>query len=158
MLTSLTAVTSSAARAGPKPAAPAFMRDLAAYGYQFGSGEGELRDAGPWQAAVAWVVVYALRPEISKYQSTCVLEGEAPGPKSSGASRPRLFPNSTRPIPSNVVNGEDEVREPGTLEGIVRKVALVIVATASSAWIGRFTRASDSTDDRSSRSTVPEYD
>jgi hypothetical protein len=110
-----------------------------------------------WQAAVAWVV-YALRPEISKYQGTCVLEGEAPGPKGSGASRPRLFPNSTRPIPSNVVNGEDEAREPGTPEGIVRKVELVIVATASSAWIGRFTRASDSTDDRSSRSTVPEYD
>lgn len=86
-----------------------------------------------WQAAVAWVVIYALRPEISKYQSTSVLEGEAPGPKGSGASRPRLFPNSTRPIPSNVVNGEDEAREPRTLEGIVRTVALVIVATLGSA-------------------------
>jgi hypothetical protein len=64
-----------------------------------------------------------------------------------------------RPWPSVkiVVNGEDEAREPGTLESIVRRVAPALVGTASSAVIGRFTRTSD-LEDAPSRSTVSAYD
>jgi hypothetical protein len=32
----------------PQAGGTGVMRDLAAYGYRFVSGEGELRDAGPW--------------------------------------------------------------------------------------------------------------
>lgn len=62
-----------------------------------------------------------------------------------------------RPLPSIkvVVNGEDEAQEPGTLEGIVRKVAPAVVGSASTALIGRFTRLSDSTRARPSSSPVP---
>ena len=64
-----------------------------------------------------------------------------------------------KPLPSIkiVVNGEDEAREPGTLESIVRRVAPALVGTASSAVIGRFTRSSDLEDARS-RSTATAYD
>jgi hypothetical protein len=64
-----------------------------------------------------------------------------------------------KPLPSIkiVVNGEDETREPGTLEHIVRRVAPALVGTASSAVIGRFTRSAD-VGDAPSRSTVPAYD
>jgi hypothetical protein len=64
-----------------------------------------------------------------------------------------------KPLPSIkvVVNGEDEARGPGTVESIVRKVAPAVVGTASTALIGRFTRASDS-DHEHSRSSVPAYD
>ena len=64
-----------------------------------------------------------------------------------------------KPLPSIkiVVNGEDEAREPGTLESIVRRVAPALVGTASSAVIGRFTRSSD-LEDSPSRSTVTAHD
>jgi len=62
------------------------------------------------------------------------------------------------PLPSIkvVVNGEGEAREPGTLEGIVRKVTPAIATTASSALISRLTRQPDPRDHK--RSTVPSYD
>jgi hypothetical protein len=65
-----------------------------------------------------------------------------------------------KPLPSVkiVVNGEDQSREPGTLEGIVRKVAPAVVGTASTALIGRFTRQPEVTDDRPSSSAVPSFD
>lgn len=65
-----------------------------------------------------------------------------------------------KPLPSVkiVMNGEDQAREPGTLESIVRKVAPAVVGTASTALIGRFTRQPEFTDDRPSRSAVPSYD
>jgi hypothetical protein len=64
-----------------------------------------------------------------------------------------------KPLPSIkiVVNGEEEAREPGTLESIVRRVAPALVGTASSAVIGRFTRSPE-LEDAPSRSTVPAYD
>jgi hypothetical protein len=64
-----------------------------------------------------------------------------------------------KPLPSIkiVLNGEDEAREPGTLESIVRRVAPALVGTASSAVIGRFTRSSD-LEDAPSRSTATAYD
>jgi hypothetical protein len=63
-----------------------------------------------------------------------------------------------RPLPSIrvVVNGEGEAREPGTLEGIVRKVTPAVVTTASSALITRLTRQPDPGDNK--RSSVPTYD
>lgn len=65
-----------------------------------------------------------------------------------------------KPLPSVkvVVNGEDQARGPGTLEGIVRKVAPAVVGTASTALIDRFTRPPDLTDERLSRSTITSYD
>jgi hypothetical protein len=66
-----------------------------------------------------------------------------------------------RPLPSVkvVVNGQEDVaREPGTLEGIVRRVAPAMVSTASSAVIDRLTRSSHPDGDRESRSTIPAYD
>jgi hypothetical protein len=65
-----------------------------------------------------------------------------------------------KPLPSVkvVVNGEDQATEPGTLESIMRKVAPAVVGTASTALIGRFTRAPDLTDDRRSRASTPSYD
>ena len=57
-----------------------------------------------------------------------------------------------------VVSGEDGAREPGTLEGIVRKVAPSVMGTASNALLGRFTRRSDPAGERHSRSTVPTYE
>jgi hypothetical protein len=64
-----------------------------------------------------------------------------------------------KPLPSVkiVVNGEDAAGERGAFESIARKVAPAIVGTASSALIGRFTRRHDTTEDRPSRSTRPEY-
>lgn len=64
-----------------------------------------------------------------------------------------------KPLPSIkiIVNGEDEAREPGILESIVRRVAPALVGTASSAVIGRFTRTSD-LEDAPSGSPVPAYD
>ncbi|MHB8612894.1 MAG: hypothetical protein ACYDAL_10755 [Candidatus Dormibacteraceae bacterium] len=64
-----------------------------------------------------------------------------------------------RPLPSIkiVVNSEDEAKEPGTLESIVRRVAPAQVGTASSAVFGRFTRSSDP-EDAPSRSAVHAYD
>ncbi len=64
-----------------------------------------------------------------------------------------------KPLPSIkiVVNGDDEAREPGTLESIVRRVAPALVGTASSAVIGRFTRPSD-VNSAPTRSTVPARD
>jgi hypothetical protein len=56
-----------------------------------------------------------------------------------------------------VVNGEDEAREPGTLESIVRRVAPALVGTASSAVIGRFRRTPD-LEDAPSRLTATAYD
>lgn len=52
-----------------------------------------------------------------------------------------------KPLPSIkvVVNGEGEAREPGTFEGIVRKVTPAVLTTASSALIDRFTRPIHST-------------
>jgi hypothetical protein len=63
-----------------------------------------------------------------------------------------------KPLPSIkvVVNGEGEAKEPGTVEGIVRKVVPAVVGTASTALIGRFTRPPASAD--TARSTVPAYD
>jgi hypothetical protein len=57
-----------------------------------------------------------------------------------------------------VVNGEDPAREPGTLEGIVRKVAPAVAGSASTALIGRFMRPTDLIDERPSRSTVSSLD
>ena len=61
-----------------------------------------------------------------------------------------------RPLPSVkvVVNGDDSIREPGTLESVVRKVAPAVVGTASTALIERFTRPHDPAE----RSAVPAYD
>ena len=61
-----------------------------------------------------------------------------------------------RPLPSIkvVVNREGEIREAGTLERVVRRVAPAVVGTASTALIERFTRPSDPAE----RSSVPEYD
>jgi len=81
------------------------------------------------------------------------------------------FPDALRDLPEDVakrvkkqlpsvkivVNGDDEAREPGTLEGIVRRVAPALVGSASSALIGRFTRPSDP-EDAPTRSTVHAYD
>jgi hypothetical protein len=83
----------------------------------------------------------------------------------------REFPDTLRDLPEDVarrvkkqlpsvkivVNGEDETRDPGTLESIVRRVAPGLVGTASSAMIGRFARQSDA-EDASTRSTVPASD
>jgi hypothetical protein len=62
-----------------------------------------------------------------------------------------------KPLPlfKVVVNGEDQAREPGTLEGIARKVAPAVVGTVSTALIGRFTRPRDVTEERPSRSNNP---
>ena len=63
-----------------------------------------------------------------------------------------------KPLPSIrvVVNGEGNSREPGTLEGIVRKVTPPLVITASSALIGRLTRQPEAVDRK--RSGVSAYD
>jgi hypothetical protein len=63
-----------------------------------------------------------------------------------------------KPLPSIkvVVNGKGEAREPGTLEGIVRKVTPPLVTTASSALIARLTRAGEPVDHK--RSAVTAYD
>jgi hypothetical protein len=65
-----------------------------------------------------------------------------------------------RPLPSVkvVVNGQEEAKQPGTLESIVRRVAPAMVSTASSAVINRLTRSSNSAGERESRSTVPAFD
>jgi hypothetical protein len=65
-----------------------------------------------------------------------------------------------KPLPSIkvVVNGEGEAREPGTFEGIVRKVTPAVVTTASGALIDRLTRQSEPHDHKRSRSAVPSYD
>ncbi|HEY8803296.1 MAG TPA: hypothetical protein VIN00_09475 [Candidatus Dormibacteraeota bacterium] len=65
-----------------------------------------------------------------------------------------------RPLPSVkvVVNGEEEAKQPGTLESIVRRVAPAMVSTASSAVINRLTRSSNPAGERESRSTVPAFD
>jgi hypothetical protein len=65
--------------------------------------------------------------------------------------------NKRLPSIKVVVNGEGEEKEPGTFEGIVRKVTPALVTTASSALFGRFTRQSDPLDHKHSRS-VPAYD
>jgi hypothetical protein len=64
-----------------------------------------------------------------------------------------------KPLPTVkiVVNGEDELKEPGTLESIVRRVAPALVGTASSVALGRWARLTDA-EDAPSRSTVPAYD
>jgi hypothetical protein len=61
-----------------------------------------------------------------------------------------------KPLPSIkvVVNGDEAVREPGTIETLVRKVAPAVVGTASTALIERFTRPADTAE----RSAVPAYD
>jgi len=56
------------------------------------------------------------------------------------------------------VNGEDEAKEHGTLEGIVRRVGPGVVGTATTALIERFTRPSEATADGRSPSAVPAYD
>jgi hypothetical protein len=63
-----------------------------------------------------------------------------------------------RPLPSIkvVVNGEEEEREPGKFEGIVRKVTPALVTTASGALIERISRHADRHDHE--RSAVPAYD
>jgi hypothetical protein len=65
-----------------------------------------------------------------------------------------------KPLPSIkvVVNGEDESKEPGTLESIVRRVTPAVVTTASGAVIDRVMRQSDPHDHNHSRSAVPAYD
>jgi hypothetical protein len=65
-----------------------------------------------------------------------------------------------KPLPSIklVVGGEGDTREPGTFEGIIRKVTPAVVTTASSALIERFARRSDSVDHERSRSTAPAFD
>jgi hypothetical protein len=65
-----------------------------------------------------------------------------------------------RPLPSIKVevNGEGDSRRPGTLEGIVRKIAPAVVTTASSALIDRFARGSDSFDHEHARSAAPAFD
>jgi hypothetical protein len=65
--------------------------------------------------------------------------------------------NKRLPSIKVVVNGEGEEKEPGTFEGIVRKVTPALVTTASSALFGRLTRQSDPLDHKHSRS-VPAYD
>ena len=64
-----------------------------------------------------------------------------------------------KPLPSIkvVVNGKGDSKEPGTVEGIVRKVAPAVVTTASGALIDRFVRPADPLDETSSRAT-PAFD
>ena len=49
-----------------------------------------------------------------------------------------------------VVNGEDEAREPGTLESVVRRVVPEVMGTASTALIERFARLSEAGNKESS--------
>ena len=65
-----------------------------------------------------------------------------------------------KPMPSIkvVVNGEGEAKEPGALEGIVRRIAPGVVGTASTALIQRFTRPSEPADDVTSRPVARAYD
>ena len=62
-----------------------------------------------------------------------------------------------KPLPSFkvVVDDEDETRRPGTLKSIVRRVAPAVVGTASSALVGRVTRAASATGEGSSRPAAP---
>ena len=65
-----------------------------------------------------------------------------------------------KPVPSIkvIVGGEGEVKEPGTLEAIVRRVAPSIVGTASTTLIERFTRRFEPADDLNSRPVIPAFD
>ena len=65
-----------------------------------------------------------------------------------------------KPLPSIkvVVNKKDGSKEPGTVEGIVRKVVPAVVTTASGALIGRFVRPADALDEKSSRGGAPAFD
>jgi hypothetical protein len=62
-----------------------------------------------------------------------------------------------KPLPSIkvVVNGEGEAREPGTFEGIVRKVTPTVVTTASGALIDRLVRRPDRFDRKRSGAVAP---
>jgi hypothetical protein len=65
-----------------------------------------------------------------------------------------------KPLPSIkiVVNGEEDSKEPGTAENILRKVAPALVSTASGALIDRFVRPADPLDEKSSRAVAPAFD
>ena len=65
-----------------------------------------------------------------------------------------------KPLPSIkvVVNGEEGSKEPGTYEGIVRKVVPAVVTTASGALIDRFVRPAHGLDEKSSRGVGPAFD
>jgi hypothetical protein len=65
-----------------------------------------------------------------------------------------------KPLPSIkiVVNGEEDSKEPGTAESIVRKVAPALVSTASGALIDRFVRPADPLNEESSRTVAPAFD
>jgi hypothetical protein len=64
------------------------------------------------------------------------------------------------PLPSIkvVVSGRGDSKEPGTVEGIVRKVVPAVVTTASGALIDRFVRPADPLDEKSSRGVAPAFD
>ena len=65
-----------------------------------------------------------------------------------------------KPLPSIkvVVNGEGDSKEPGTFEGIVRRVAPAVVTTASGALIDRFVRPAGPLDEESSRRVAPAFE
>jgi len=65
-----------------------------------------------------------------------------------------------KPLPSIkvVVNGKDDSIEPGTVDGIVRKVVPAVVTTASGALIDRFVRRADAPDETSSHGVAPAFD
>jgi hypothetical protein len=65
-----------------------------------------------------------------------------------------------KPLPSIkvVVNGNEDSKEPGTAESILRKIAPAVVSTASGALIDRFVRPADPLDEKSSRTAAPAFD
>ena len=108
--------------------------------------------------AGAGVLIYRRmnRPSKREHLQSMLLEALRDLPGSLRDLPDEVTARLKTPLPSIkvVVNGDEDVRQPGKIEGFVRKVAPAVAGTASTALIERLTRPADTAE----RSAVPSYD